>query len=327
MSKEEETLYDKWLKRLKNNKIAVILFFIVTAIGIITPFFPNINSFFPLSPRSIDPDSVAVNSPQSGLYSLIVYVCDNEYKMPVPNALVTITESGLISKNTGIDGKVLFDKSIPAGEIHYFVAKEGFIGKEEIFNVTTEGKSNTLTINLEKIKSTKQVTHTDHIPQPKGNYNTNVVGDGNVVVGGQGNQLVFEQPDIPKFIFLEAKMDTGVFLGNGSGRAAKTEFRYRHIVKFNFESKFSKNKLEFQYNTVGLYDIDILPVIGSSAVIFQGGGSTSDGYGNRKTNSIASPRDGTYKLVILTQDKQSDLLKRILIEVDGKKGFQLITSK
>jgi|GEM_PF-4812435 len=84
--------------------------------------------------------------------SLAVFVSEQETGKPVPSASVIIKEAGWASKTTGIDGKVFFDKSMPIGEIHYIVSKEGYQGIEGSLNITTEEKSNSLNIKLSKFR-------------------------------------------------------------------------------------------------------------------------------------------------------------------------------
>jgi len=85
--------------------------------------------------------------------SLVVYVGDAINNEPLNGATIIIKESGWSNKNTGSDGKAFFDSSIPIGEIRYIVSKEGYLGAEGTFNVTTELKSNTLIIKLNKIRA------------------------------------------------------------------------------------------------------------------------------------------------------------------------------
>jgi hypothetical protein len=84
--------------------------------------------------------------------SLAVFVSEEETGKPVPSASVIVKEAGWASKTTGSDGKAFFDKSMPVGEIHYIVSKEGFQGVEGAFNITTEEKSNSLNIKLSKFR-------------------------------------------------------------------------------------------------------------------------------------------------------------------------------
>jgi hypothetical protein len=82
--------------------------------------------------------------------SLAVLVVEKGTRKPISNASFTIKESGWTGKYTGVDGKVMFDKSIPVGEIYYVVTRDGFQGVDGRFNITTEVKSNTLSIELTK---------------------------------------------------------------------------------------------------------------------------------------------------------------------------------
>lgn len=87
--------------------------------------------------------------------TLVVYVTDKD-NAPIANALVVIKEAGWTSKTTGVDGKALFEKSMPIGEVTYTVSKEGFQFKKDVFNITTEEKSNMLAVQLAKAPSTNE---------------------------------------------------------------------------------------------------------------------------------------------------------------------------
>lgn len=82
--------------------------------------------------------------------SLVVLVVEKATGKPIVNAYCTIKEAGWTGKNTGVDGKVVFDKSLPVGEITYVVTRDGFQGLDGRFNITTEVKSNTLRLELAK---------------------------------------------------------------------------------------------------------------------------------------------------------------------------------
>jgi hypothetical protein len=84
--------------------------------------------------------------------SLAIYVFEDETGGSVTGASVIIKEAGWATKSTGSDGKVFFDKSMPIGEIHYIISKEGYQGLEGTFNITTEEKSNSLKIKLSKFR-------------------------------------------------------------------------------------------------------------------------------------------------------------------------------
>ncbi|MBK8968372.1 MAG: hypothetical protein IPM36_17245 [Lewinellaceae bacterium] len=60
--------------------------------------------------------------------SLAVFISENENGNPIPSASIIVKEAGWALKTTGIDGKVFFDKSMPVGEIHYIISKEGYQG-------------------------------------------------------------------------------------------------------------------------------------------------------------------------------------------------------
>jgi len=87
--------------------------------------------------------------------SLSVYLSDKDTGGPIINASIMIKEAGWISKFSDSQGKLSFTKSIPIGEIHYIVSKEGYQGQEGVFNITTEEKSNTLNIKLSKFNDNK----------------------------------------------------------------------------------------------------------------------------------------------------------------------------
>lgn len=99
--------------------------------------------------------TVAFNCLSQSFSSLVVYVSDSENGKPVSAALISIKEAGWASKTTGSDGKTFFENSMPLGEIHYIVIKEGYEGKEGSFNITTELKSNTINIKLSKFRDDK----------------------------------------------------------------------------------------------------------------------------------------------------------------------------
>lgn len=88
-------------------------------------------------------------------FSLSVYLSDKDTGGPIINASIMIKEAGWISKFSDSQGKLSFTKSIPIGEIHYIVSKEGYQGQEGVFNITTEEKSNTLNIKLSKFNDNK----------------------------------------------------------------------------------------------------------------------------------------------------------------------------
>lgn len=84
--------------------------------------------------------------------SLAIFVYEDETDKPIAGASIIIKEAGWASKTTGNDGRAFFDKSMPIGEIHYIVSKEGYQGVEGTFNITTEEKSNSLKIKLSKFR-------------------------------------------------------------------------------------------------------------------------------------------------------------------------------
>jgi hypothetical protein len=87
--------------------------------------------------------------------SLVVLLSDKDSGQPIVNASVMIKEAGWISKSSDSQGKALFIKSIPIGEIHYIISKEGYQGQEGVFNITTEEKSNTLNVKISKMNDNK----------------------------------------------------------------------------------------------------------------------------------------------------------------------------
>ena len=87
--------------------------------------------------------------------SLVVLLSDKDSGQPIVNASVMIKEAGWISKSSDSQGKALFVKSIPIGEIHYIISKEGYQGQEGVFNITTEEKSNTLNVKISKMNDNK----------------------------------------------------------------------------------------------------------------------------------------------------------------------------
>ena len=93
-----------------------------------------------------------VNSFSQSNSSLVAFVTDKDSGLPISSASVIIKEAGWATKTTGNDGKAFFDKSMPIGEIHYIISKEGYQGIEGAFNITTEEKSNTLNIKLSKFR-------------------------------------------------------------------------------------------------------------------------------------------------------------------------------
>lgn len=68
---------------------------------------------------------------------------------PIKEVRVSIKELGYQSGISGSDGKIFF-QDVPVGEIHYFVARDGYNGADGAFNITTIPKNNTLRITLAK---------------------------------------------------------------------------------------------------------------------------------------------------------------------------------
>lgn len=94
----------------------------------------------------------AINCYSQSFSSLAVFISDEETGNPISSASIIVKEAGWATKTTGSDGKAFFDKSMPIGEIHYIVSKEGYQGLEGTFNITTEEKSNSLKIKLSKFR-------------------------------------------------------------------------------------------------------------------------------------------------------------------------------
>lgn len=82
--------------------------------------------------------------------SLSVIVLDKETKKPIPGVSILIKENGWNGGPTASDGRFLFSKSVPIGEITYLASREGYQGIQDRMNITTEAKSNTLAIELVK---------------------------------------------------------------------------------------------------------------------------------------------------------------------------------
>lgn len=87
--------------------------------------------------------------------SLTFMISDKESGYPIENASVAVKEGRWASKNSDDKGIVSFLKSIPIGEIHFIVNKEGYQGHEGTFNITTEEKDNSLNIKLSKHQDNK----------------------------------------------------------------------------------------------------------------------------------------------------------------------------
>ncbi len=81
-------------------------------------------------------------------YPMSFYIVDRLGK-PLKDARVSIKELGYQSGVSGSDGKIFF-QDVPVGEIHYFVARDGYNGVDGSFNITTISKNNTLRIVLAK---------------------------------------------------------------------------------------------------------------------------------------------------------------------------------
>jgi hypothetical protein len=82
--------------------------------------------------------------------SLALLILDKETKKPVSGAKVVIKETGWTGKQTGADGKVFFEKSVPVGAITYLVTKDGYLGGYGEMNITIIEKDNSLSIELTK---------------------------------------------------------------------------------------------------------------------------------------------------------------------------------
>ncbi|MEO0686106.1 MAG: carboxypeptidase-like regulatory domain-containing protein [Cyanobacteria bacterium J06649_11] len=89
---------------------------------------------------------------QDNYFPVTFFVINSESNAPLEGASIAVKEIGYQSKTTGYDGKAVFE-SVPEGEINYLVTLEGHQGVEGIFNITSEIKSNTVSIKLLKIPS------------------------------------------------------------------------------------------------------------------------------------------------------------------------------
>jgi hypothetical protein len=116
--------------------------------------------------------------------SLAVFVSENQSGTPVPSASVIIKEAGWASKTTGSDGKAFFEKSMPVGEIHYIVSKEGYQGVEGTFNITTEEKSNTLRIIFSKFRYESDTIKIDSIKPHSSSRKISQEGKNNLYIEG-----------------------------------------------------------------------------------------------------------------------------------------------
>lgn len=116
--------------------------------------------------------------------SLAVFVSENQSNSPVSSASVVIKEAGWASKTTGNDGKVFFENSIPIGEIHYIVSKEGYHGVEGTFNITTEEKSNSLRIIFSKFRYENDSMKIDSIIHHSSSRKISQEGKNNLYIEG-----------------------------------------------------------------------------------------------------------------------------------------------
>ncbi|MCX6304596.1 MAG: carboxypeptidase-like regulatory domain-containing protein [Bacteroidetes bacterium] len=92
---------------------------------------------------------------QTKYTSLYVFVTELDGVTPIANATIRIEQAGWASKTTGKEGIAYFDGSVPIGRIRYIVSKEGYSSEDAAFNVTTEEKSNTLRVKLNKRQDEK----------------------------------------------------------------------------------------------------------------------------------------------------------------------------
>ncbi len=96
---------------------------------------------------------IATHCWSQNFFSISIIVIEDNTGEGINGAQVFIQEAGWINKTTDEKGRVNFDKSMPVGEIHYIVIKNGYQKNEGTFNITTEEKSNSLTIKLSKSRN------------------------------------------------------------------------------------------------------------------------------------------------------------------------------
>lgn len=89
------------------------------------------------------------------LTDLHVLVTDIYSNKGISSAEVRIDETAFSSKETANDGTVTFNKSIPAGLIHFTIIKEGYETYSDQYKVTPNGAENILKIKLTRKKVEK----------------------------------------------------------------------------------------------------------------------------------------------------------------------------
>jgi hypothetical protein len=91
-------------------------------------------------PESAPPNTEAV----------MIRVLDKTTRSPIENAKVISRHSGFETKQTGIDGVVLF-RNIPVGEADFAVEREGYKPEEVSFTASARREDNTFQVLLEKV--------------------------------------------------------------------------------------------------------------------------------------------------------------------------------
>jgi len=101
---------------------------------------------------------------------VVFYIDDADSHREVVGALVSIKQTGYNTKPTGGGGRVSFD-NVPVGEIEYNISKEGYQFKSDRENVSSEIKSNTFRVSLQKIPSPddKKILVTGEVTDADGN--------------------------------------------------------------------------------------------------------------------------------------------------------------
>jgi len=74
--------------------------------------------------------------------SLSVSVTDADNHSSLSNAFISIKELSWKVQLTGGDGKALFDKPVPPGDIHYIISKDGYVGQEGTYYMKPQEKIN-----------------------------------------------------------------------------------------------------------------------------------------------------------------------------------------
>lgn len=92
--------------------------------------------------------SISVTAQDS--YPVSFLLTDSETGEPIEDADLAIKEIGYQSRSSNNRGTIYFDL-VPIGEIHYIITKDGYVGADGVFNVTSIPKDNTLRVSLSKI--------------------------------------------------------------------------------------------------------------------------------------------------------------------------------